>query len=319
MARSDDDYDLVHTYDQGKAGKSKTARPAVRELGREGAATELLLMEEAGEPRTPPSGVRFLFFSQGGDLKQKNPDGTVEDLQSGSGAPDGAEYVTTALDGTLTNEKLHSGLSGADLHPPDTHGSTHQDGGADQLQVDTLAGDNGSAGQVLETDGSSLGFSSPDSSVPDWTEDPNSPFSASSDPTLGGSLALSEDVYLLLFDQVIGRSNPSAPLRLTVNGKTSPDYNYTDLTGTKVTAANSWNILESSFAQQRTLSGEVYLTPGVGGTSRPGFRSDLGAFTGPSAAHVGDSANRDDFINSFNLEYDSGEITGTVAVYGITL
>ena len=56
------------------------------------------------------------------------------------GAPANAHYVVTQLHVNLTNEHLHSGLAGADLHAPATHAASHQSGGADSIKLDDLAG-----------------------------------------------------------------------------------------------------------------------------------------------------------------------------------
>jgi len=87
MGRSDDEYDLVHTYSQAKAGKSKTSRPAVREVGRDGAPVRLWVGEEraASDIRTPPSGTQFFFFdTSDGELKRKDSTGTVTSVGGAS-------------------------------------------------------------------------------------------------------------------------------------------------------------------------------------------------------------------------------------------
>jgi len=251
MPRSDDAYDLVHTYDQGKAGKSKTSRPAVRELGREGAATETILMEETGEPRTPPTGVRFLFYDQTGTLTQKNPDGSVEAIQTTAGAPADAEYVTTATDGDLSAESLHSGLSGSDLHDPATHGSTHQDGAADQLQVDTLAGDNGSAGQVLQTDGSSLSFGSVGGNAPDWTQDGNSPLTAQNTDSERYTLDGTFD-RLSIFVDVTNQTSSATNMDLRINRDAGNNYDYLTAGGTRTTGDTKIPKIDTLRASQST-------------------------------------------------------------------
>ena len=58
----------------------------------------------------------------------------LQNLSSDVFAPIGAQYVVLALDGSLTNESLHSGLSGADLHDPKGHKASHAGGGADKLK-----------------------------------------------------------------------------------------------------------------------------------------------------------------------------------------
>jgi hypothetical protein len=80
-----------------------------------------------------------------------------------------------------------TGLAGdlADPQDPKTHSSTHTDGSADEIQVDDLAGDNGSAGQVLQTDGSSLSFQSSGSTTDHASLTNVQPDQHHTDPTAG--------------------------------------------------------------------------------------------------------------------------------------
>jgi hypothetical protein len=105
MPRSDDQYDLVHTYSQAKAGKSKTTAPAVKELGRDNAAVQLYVGKEIAPAalRTPPSGVHFLFFDQSGSLRAKDSTGSVTTFTGG--APTDASYVTINSDSDLSAER----------------------------------------------------------------------------------------------------------------------------------------------------------------------------------------------------------------------
>lgn len=51
-------------------------------------------------------------------------------------------FITKAAEAQLTNETLHNALSGADLHDPKAHASSHYSGGADALtltSIDSLA------------------------------------------------------------------------------------------------------------------------------------------------------------------------------------
>lgn len=64
----------------------------------------------------------------------------LQTMSSGLYAPIGAQFVVLALDGSLTNESLHSGLSGGDLHEPKAHKASHENGGGDEISLAGLAG-----------------------------------------------------------------------------------------------------------------------------------------------------------------------------------
>lgn len=59
----------------------------------------------------------------------------LEAFVDGEFAPSDAEYVVLSLDAGLSQESLHSGLSGGDLHDPKGHKASHAGGGADKLKV----------------------------------------------------------------------------------------------------------------------------------------------------------------------------------------
>lgn len=140
MPRSDDNPDFLQTFTSEGEGKSKSTRIAPLEVGRNGAPVRVFRQEELDPDalESPPSGVRFLLTNDSGELVQKNPDGTVTGV---SGAPEDAEYVTTTESSSLSNDTAHSTLTGADLHDPAQHGSTHEQGGTDELDVTGLSGD----------------------------------------------------------------------------------------------------------------------------------------------------------------------------------
>jgi len=140
MPRSDDDPDFLQTYTSEGEGKSKSTRIAPLEVGRNGAPVRVFRHKELDPDalESPPQGVRFLLTDDTGELVQKNPDGTVTGV---SGAPEDAEYVTTTESTALPNDTAHSTLTGANLHDPAQHGSTHEQGGTDELDVTGLSGD----------------------------------------------------------------------------------------------------------------------------------------------------------------------------------
>jgi len=140
MPRSDDDPDFLQTYTSEGEGKSKSTRIAPLEVGRNGAPVRVFRHKELDPSalESPPQGVRFLLTDDTGELVQKNPDGTVTGV---SGAPEDAEYVTTTESTALPNDTAHSTLTGANLHDPAQHGSTHEQGGTDELDVTGLSGD----------------------------------------------------------------------------------------------------------------------------------------------------------------------------------
>jgi hypothetical protein len=223
MPRSDDAYDLVHTYDQAKAGKSKTARPAVRELGRDGAPVRLFV-QEVRDPalvNTPPSGVRYVFVDQNGDLRRKNPDGSDE--LAVPTAPTDASYLTVDSEAALTDEReltTSSRVSVTDNGPDSTAELDVVEG---QIEAGNLAGSTGSAGQVLTTDGTDASFGAGPQNAPDWTEDPNSPLTVSN--AQSGTITLSSTYTLVrLIGRVRNGSSTSQQIGFQVNGNTS---NYT--------------------------------------------------------------------------------------------
>lgn len=71
------------------------------------------------------------------------------------------ETGASLLSGTTIagNTAFHTGNDGQGSGlVPDSHAASHQDGNSDALEVDTLAGSNGTNGQILQTDGSALSF-----------------------------------------------------------------------------------------------------------------------------------------------------------------
>lgn len=68
------------------------------------------------------------------ETKQDDIITELQTMSSGLYAPIGAQFVVLALDGSLTNESLHSGLSGGDLHAPKAH--THVEADVTDLDHD---------------------------------------------------------------------------------------------------------------------------------------------------------------------------------------
>jgi hypothetical protein len=168
MPGGEDQYDRFHTLDPQFSGKTKTSRLSPRKVGDDKAPEFLRLpvADDTDELATTEGQVAYVT-GDGADNQGLyfRSDSTWSQATGGSGAPTDASYVVLSSDTDLSNETIHANLTGADLHGPAGHGSTHQDGGADELQADTLAGDNGSDGQVLQTNGSALSFTNPGGAV----------------------------------------------------------------------------------------------------------------------------------------------------------
>jgi len=140
MPGSDREYDLVRVKDASSNSKADTFFVAPKHVGRDGAGTERMVMAETDEPPTPEAGEQYLFLGTDGTLKAKFADGSVTPIGGADSAPDDAEYVTLASDPDLSAESLHQNLTGAQLHDPALHSVSHQDGGADELDVSGLSG-----------------------------------------------------------------------------------------------------------------------------------------------------------------------------------
>lgn len=76
-----------------------------------------------------------------------------------------ANTLATLAVGT-SGQALLSGGSAADVSwgapAPAAHESSHNDGGTDEIEVDTLAGANGASGEIVESDGAAMSFVEPD-------------------------------------------------------------------------------------------------------------------------------------------------------------
>jgi hypothetical protein len=183
MPGGEDQYDRLHVLSPDFAGKRKTDRFNPRKLGDNKAPLFLRIpvVDSTDELRDGEGQIAYLTGdgpdSQGLYFRS---DTSWTQATGGSGAPTDASYVVLSSEPGLSAESTHASLSGADLHSPATHGSTHTSGGtdsldaqtlanfshgsthtdgsADEIQVDDLAGDNGTAGQVLGTDGAALSF-----------------------------------------------------------------------------------------------------------------------------------------------------------------
>ena len=87
-----------------------------------------------------PFGSRGLYSKAFGHLMPQI--GVIKKLLVVLGyAPDNAKYVVTEEDATLTGELVHSALSGAELHDPKAHKTSHQNGGGDEISVTGLSGE----------------------------------------------------------------------------------------------------------------------------------------------------------------------------------
>jgi len=168
MPGGEDQFDRLHVLSPEFSGKRKTDRFSPRKLGDNKAPLFLRIpvADSLNELRTTEGQIAYVTGDGADDQGLYFRTETAWTEAGGDpGAPPDASYVVLSSDPNLSNESTHASLTGTDLHDPATHGSTHQDGGADELQVDTLAGDNGSSGQVLQTDGSALSFNDPGGAV----------------------------------------------------------------------------------------------------------------------------------------------------------
>lgn len=258
MPRSDDAYDLVHTYDQAKAGKSKTERPAVRELGRDGAPVRLFV-QEVRDPalvNTPPSGVRYVFVDQNGDLRRKNPDGSDE--LAVPTAPTDASYLTVGSEAALTDERqvtTSSRVSVTDNGPDSTAEIDVVEG---QIEAGNLAGSTGSAGQVLTTDGTTASFGAGAQNVPNWVEDPNSPFTGSGQQAHTFSLADSYDLVRVQIAKVENTGGSGQAIDLRINGETGSGYDYALSDGSQVQNDTKFPVTDDTgFGRGDKLSGQL--------------------------------------------------------------
>lgn len=125
MPGSDDQYDQVHTYSQTHAGKSKTSRPAVREIGRDGAPVQLYVGEERNETqvRTPPSGVVYTFINQSGNPRVIDSAGTV-------GSPVDGQAISPSTVSTDSIDIASGGSVAGVLSQAVEHGKILADDGA---------------------------------------------------------------------------------------------------------------------------------------------------------------------------------------------
>lgn len=191
MPGGEDQFDRLHVLSPEFSGKRKTSRFNPRKLG-DNKPPEFLRLPVVDDTDTLAADVGQVAYATGDGpdaegLYFRSDTGWTQ-ATGGSGAPTDAEYVVLSSDPGLSNESVHASLTGAELHDPKAHQSTHQDGGADEIQVDTLAGDNGTAGQVLGTDGSALGFQD-DQDTTDHTQFTNvQPDQHHTDPTAGEGL-----------------------------------------------------------------------------------------------------------------------------------
>jgi len=144
MPGGEDQFDRLHVLSPEFSGKRKTDRFSPRKLGDNKAPAFLRIpvADNLDELRTTEGQIAYvtgdgaddqgLYFRTDTDWTEAGGD---------PGAPPDASYVVLSSDPDLSNESTHASLTGADLHDPATHGSTHQDGGADEINVAGLSGD----------------------------------------------------------------------------------------------------------------------------------------------------------------------------------
>jgi len=315
MPRSDDAYDLVHTYDQAKAGKSKTARPAVRELGRDGAPVRLFI-QEVRDPalvNTPPSGVRYVFVDQSGDLRRKNPDGSDE--LAVPTAPTDASYLTVNSEADLTGERqvtTSSRVSVTDNGPDSTAELDVVEG---QIEAGNLAGSTGSAGQVLVTDGTDASFGAGPQNAPDWTEDPNSPLTVSN--AQSGTITLSQTyTHLRLIGFVQNSGNIADFIQLRANGETS-DYVVRTDTGTRVTGLSGARLAADKIGATRELQGSLNVIGDYGGSGRWAVKNNLAHSLNFEGVTRAACFRVDAPVNTLTVRTIGSQITAEFNVYGL--
>jgi len=122
---------------------------------------------EAGGGTGAPTDASYVVLSSDPNLSNESTHASLTGTDLHDPATHGSTHISGGADSldaqalaNFTHASTH-GDGGSDSLDAQalsnfSHGSTHQDGGTDELQVDTLSGDNGSDGQVLQTDGSAL-------------------------------------------------------------------------------------------------------------------------------------------------------------------
>lgn len=314
MGRSDDDYDLVHTYDQAKAGKSKTARPAVRELGRDGAPTRLFIAEQrpASSVADPPAGVRYIFVDPAGDLRRKNPDGTDE--LAVPTAPTDASYLTVDSEPDLTDERQVTTSSRVTVTDSGPDSTAEIDVVEGQIEAGNLSGATGSDGEVLQTDGSQAFFGPSASGQPDYVEDGNSPFDATGSQVTY-NLAGTYDVVQVLVSRFTVDADGAA-LNLRVNGGQSSTYNYVDGAGNRTVGDQLLNLADGVDADNG-YSGPIFFRGDTNsGGEKIAVRPGLAANGRTSHLEYGVNFGVSPPLNSITFLSGDGDVTVKARVYG---
>jgi len=312
MPRSDDAYDLVHTYDQAKAGKSKTARPAVRELGRDGAPVRLFIQEERDPAlvNTPPSGVRYVFVDQDGDLRRKNPDGSDE--LAVPTTPNDASYLTVNSETDLSDERQVTTSSRVSVTDNGPDSTAEIDVVEDQIEAGNLAGSTGSAGQVLVTDGSNASFGAGAQNVPDWQEDPNSPLQFSG--SQAGSVTLSQTYDQVLLKGTVRLTTPTGDfVGLTINGLTS-GYGIRDGNGNRTTGLSTGRLLTDEGNSGQEIRGEILLMGDA--DLLPAARNNMTSLTLKGMSERIDNTNASTPVSSVGMRAESDTLDVGMRVYG---
>lgn len=95
----------------------------------------------AAKPATPAVGDVYLETDTSKLYVCFVAEAWTEIVNATGKAPDSASYVTISAEGDLSNETLHSAISGASLHDPKAHAASHQNAGADEISVAGLSGE----------------------------------------------------------------------------------------------------------------------------------------------------------------------------------
>lgn len=125
----------------------------------------------------------------------------------------------------------------------ESHASTHGSAGSDTIDAANLGGSSGSSGQFLTTDGSVASWSDADVNQPDWSEDSNSPKTASGANSISFSFADTLDVSMIFVKAVDAASTTSNISVTSLNSTTTSGFEYKDDSDTLTTGAGSISAL----------------------------------------------------------------------------
>jgi hypothetical protein len=145
MPGDSNSYDLIRVKDGRSNSKADTFFIAPKGLGNEDFQVEEQFLEALNGDVTGNVEVTSIT----GDNLSIDGNGN---LTAADGAPTDAEYVTLSSDPDLANEQIHANLSGAQLHDPAVHSSSHSADAADEVSVENL-GTTGADGTVPTSQG----------------------------------------------------------------------------------------------------------------------------------------------------------------------